>query len=693
MPRAHNQAQHDSISTSPAQEQPTNDFKATLRAAQAIRADPANEELRAQVHKLKYELESLRRDRDVTALRHADELRSAQAQTEAEYKRAQSKLDKIVEQQEEAQESWTREKQELDRKCRAALAERSTLEEQLEDVQAAIETQDRQARFEANGMKETLAKLEQTNAEAIADRDEKAKALSHALGLVKEHEETISKLESKVLELQSHSAEADSLDVVRRELSAQVEHISRLETMTTKQNNELKQYRKQKKAIEVVEEEKRMLEGKVRLMNDLRKELGEAQLQRQILEDEQKSWTAQLASIELDPDEAHITSLEHLARAFVKERLERVSLLDKLGRVAPDLTVKEATIQALTGELSKVREELAKTQAAPEVPESRARLRLERQRTLALKEVDYLRAQLKAFDAEETEFNPDQRNAEKASQIARLDELVEQYRNEVSTLHEELTKLKDSSAMPPPASKRARDDDEDDARIGELLRKNRALQDELSLLATAKNVLEKDLDAQKAQLSSLKSSSKIRVLALRDNPTTKHESVKLATLSKLRAENSALLAQLEGQQTAQTAPWATVERLQDEIEELKLSLKDGAKQTRRNLEKYTGLANDFRISTRDLIGWMINMLPDGKVKLTSTFHAGIPEEYNQGNSIIFDRKNGTMKCSGGNDSAFAREISRHIEFWIDDKNDIPCFLAACTLEFYERSKESQEEEP
>jgi mitotic spindle assembly checkpoint protein MAD1 len=57
--------------------------------------------------------------------------------------------------------------------------------------------------------------------------------------------------------------------------------------------------------------------------------------------------------------------------------------------------------------------------------------------------------------------------------------------------------------------------------------------------------------------------------------------------------------------------------------------------------------------------------------------------------IEFDGEKGTMKVSGGVQSAFAREIRGLIEFWVDGKGQIPCFLAAMTLEFYEKYGEGK----
>jgi hypothetical protein len=51
--------------------------------------DLENEELRVQVNTLRYELENIRQERDLTALRHEKELRDLQAKADADFRKAQ----------------------------------------------------------------------------------------------------------------------------------------------------------------------------------------------------------------------------------------------------------------------------------------------------------------------------------------------------------------------------------------------------------------------------------------------------------------------------------------------------------------------------------------------------------------------------------------------------------------------------
>lgn len=44
-----------------------------------------------------------------------------------------------------------------------------------------------------------------------------------------------------------------------------------------------------------------------------------------------------------------------------------------------------------------------------------------------------------------------------------------------------------------------------------------------------------------------------------------------------------------------------------------------------------------------------------------------------------------MKVSGGSASPFAAKIRDQIKFWVTERGEIPCLLAALTLSFYEES--------
>ena len=595
------------------------------------------------------------------------------------------------------QDVATNQQHDLERKLRALQDENRSLKEDTEEAQTELSSLDRQHKHQLQEIDSKHATLQKTLSDLRGEIDAKTNALTATQRKLAERETETGRLESEVLRLKAQTGDAETLAVIKRELSEQVAHIRKLETVNREQNAELKQYRRNHKAVEVVEEERRVLESKINLMEDLRNELREAQLQRQILEDERHSWTSYLENEAGTGGNVEFNSPEDLARALVKERLETASLVERLGAIHPELLEKEEIIKSLEEDRSKIQSELEKLRTSGGGGDYRIKTRLERQRALAVKEVEYLREQLRTFDSEETTYHSEnQFDSQKTKRVQDLESLVDQYRVELHTLSNDLSKREDSNftTVPPRTLKHPREEEADE-RLGQLSRKNRKLQDNLSTLQHHHALLQSDLSATKSQLSSLQKSSQTRILALRSNPTSDAEAIKLSTLNSLRDENKALLAQLESAPAnssspaaAAVVPLATLANARAEIQALEASVASKEKMLLRLKESFSRKALEFREAVASLLGWQMNFLPNGRVRMTSIFYPANDEDGDEGgggNSLVFDGESGSMQISGGPKSEFGREIRGLIAFWVDQRKEIPGFLAAATLEFYEKT--------
>ncbi|KAF2495035.1 mitotic spindle assembly checkpoint protein-like protein MAD1 [Lophium mytilinum] len=672
----------------------------TLRASHISRPDLGNEDLRAQLNTLQYELDTLKQEREMAALQHQQEVRDAQSKAEEDFRRAQAaeasnnataaKYTSMMREHQEAQDRNANEKKELERKVRAAQEKSQDLQEEVDEAQAELSSIARSNKHKYDGLETQCKTLKTTVEELRTDLDAKVAALQTAQQRLSNREDEAGELEAEILRLKAQSGDVDTLAVIKRELSEQVAHIKKLEATNREQYAELKQYRKLHKSIELVEEEKRTLEGKVHMMNDLRRELSESEVKRQVLEDERQSWTSYLENMSSTQGELQFDTPEDLAKAFIRERVETASLMERLGAIQPELSVKDENIRALEDQKAKLLEEVQKLRSSGGAPDNKVRARLERQKALATKEVEYLRAQLKTFDIEESEMQPDKYDAQKTHRIQELESLVDEYRKESQTLQNELSAAETAPRSPlsiAAGQKRALDAD-DDERLGELRRKNRQLQDEATQLTKRIAVLESELMAQKSQLKSLKASSRTRVLELRSNPTADAEALKLSTVTTLRAANAALLARLEGATPPpDSVPIATLHASQDEIIELQHTVAEREKRMKRLKQIWGAKSQEFREAVASVLGWKMDFMPNGRVRVTSMFYPG--DEETGENSIVFDGENGTMKVSGGPQSAFASEIRDQIAFWVEGKKEIPGFLAALTLDFFERGEKTQ----
>jgi mitotic spindle assembly checkpoint protein MAD1 len=592
--------------------------------------------------------------------------------------------------------SQAEERAALERKLRTAAQQRGALEEQLEETREQLGTLERErVRGEREAEARDTAAKQQVE-HYRSDADATAAALKATQQKLAKRDEEFAALEVEALRLRAQDGGGAGLDVLKREVSEQVAHIRKLETSSREQLAELQELRKNKQNIEKVEDQKRSLDARLRALESVSAELEEVRLRNDALERERNSWTSYLEQ-EASGEDMKFDSPEDLARAFLHERLEKVSLLDRIGAMQPELTVKDTIIRGLEDQTKKLQSEINSSKAAGSGTDSKAKARLERQRTLALKETELLRAQLKNLDADESENNPDHYSESQAKRIQELESLVDSYRQELDAASASLQSLDPAPAVS--AGTKRPLDDANDERVGELLRKNRQLQDNCTDLQTRTKVLESELKAKSSQLSTIKSQTRHRILELKDNPTTAHSAVQQRTLDALRRENDTLRGQLAGSLPTSLAdggfpagllvPAASLDRQRLQIEDREATIASRDKSIARLKDVFRAKGLEFKEAVFSLLGWSLNFQPNGRVKAKSMFYpkavrrrgeSGEGEEH----FIEFDGENGTMKVSGGPQSEFAKEIRGLIEFWVDGKGQVPCFLAAMTLEFFEK---------
>lgn len=278
--------------------------------------------------------------------------------------------------------------------------------------------------------------------------------------------------------------------------------------------------------------------------------------------------------------------------------------------------------------------------------------------------------------------------------------MVDRYRKELQDLNDELSKKEERTSIPEISGAKRPREEEPDERLGQLSRKNRKLQDgrlitrmcfearltphlEIGKLNQSSALLKKELDVHKNQLATLKATPRTRVLELRSNPTADAEALKLSTLTALRKENETLLAQLEGRpQGTEVVPIATLELARADLRNMEKTVADKEKMMMRLKQIWGAKSSEFREAVESVLGWKMEFMPNDRVRVTSLFYLG---EEEGDNSIIFDGANGKMKISGGPNSMFGLEIKNQIRFWVEERKEIPCFLAALTLEFYEKT--------
>lgn len=569
----------------------------------------------------------------------------------------------------------------LEKKLRGALEEKRELEGRLIDLQTEREEGTRALERKLAELVSRNESLHQSVVSLQQGHEEKSLELQNMRQQISQKESLCGHQEVEILRLKTASSDNETLSIVKRELSEQVSHIKKLEHDNRELLGELKHLKKIHKSVEVVEEERRSLQRKLDAKEGIEIELNEARIQRQLLQDEQLAWRAYLKNQAGSDDAVEFDSPEAVVRALIEERLQTATLTERLGSMGQELTNKESAEKDLMREKESLVEELEKLKATKEDKSSvKIQLRLERQKALAIKEAEYLRAQLKTYDSEDLTFQPDSVDEAKVKRIYELEDLVEKYREELQKSHEEL-KSKDDKTPEVLGNKRKSEYSVDSDRQDQLIRKLRNLQNEFENLQSEKILLEKDLSVTKKRLEAVSLQNKTRILSLRSNPTSDHEAIKQTTLTTLKQENADLLAQLQSSnKNIDFVPSISLKAAQLEIAAAQQALASEKKRNDRLIKVWGAKSTEFRQMVISLLGWDVVFMRDGKTRLTSFFYPGKDDDEN---SIIFDGEKGTMKISGGAESAFAVKISDQTRFWCEERGSIPCFLAALTLEFWE----------
>ncbi|KAF8456652.1 spindle assembly checkpoint component Mad1 [Terfezia claveryi] len=648
--------------------------------------DISNEGLRSEVNSLRYELQTLKADRELERIRHEEQLRAAEVRAEEKAKLADAaETDKrfLFEKQKslgdelgrvrDAAENQKREHEKTIRQLRAKVSE---LDEIVDERAEDFRTLERQTKRQTEEL-ETRNKALNVSLEGLKkEYDENISTLQDTQQRCSVQEVEIEALRNEVVGLKGASGDLESLQVLKRELSQQMA------------------------------QQKSSLEGKLRMMDTLREELSEKELQLTILRNEKKAWSAFLEDNE--GGLSGFNSPQDIARALMEEKVEKAELLERLGRVEPELAESEEVIERTERERDEVKQELEKVvESYKKLHASRARI--ERNRQIALKEVEMLRDQLKSYSTEESNLMDGNYDTQKTKHIEELESLIETYKRENETLLTDISRReKETSSASPDSLKRAHEEittasstttpnpEETSEKLGQLTRRARAYQEEVTKLRKAESLLKKELKAAMSRIKSLEesSSARMRILELKDNPTARSEAIKLTHLRTLQEENSALLAQLQGKmhEVGKVVPAHSLKAAQHQLEELKQQVDEKEKRMARLKQIWTAKSVEWRQAVHSIVGILFDFMPNGRVRVSSKewYDDGQGDDGDVGKEpgIIFDGEQGTMKISP---EEFSWRIGPLVKEWVEDKGDIPGLIAALNMQRKSQGGDRMEE--
>lgn len=472
---------------------------------------------------------------------------------------------------------------------------------------------------------------------------------------------------------------------VQAGLAEQITRIRELETALAIARQRIQQLEDDKVVVAVVEDEKQALLRQLASADELRVQLVETELRLADAQAAQDRWALFLAQSDLG-----FRAPEDVVRALMQARAENVSLLARVGRleadsasallVADNMRVQIDTLATENTELAARADKEAETAAQHK-----------RQAELATSEVTLLREQLKSYDTEEALLQKKEPDTLKVERIKELETLVDNYRKEREEFLQRLAAKPDLSANSPtePVTplKRKLTPYGTDERVAELTRKARVLQSDLDELRVENTRLTQELSVQAAQLAKAEKTKalRVRVLELKDNPASRHEAIKQTMLTALKKENTALLAQVERraqEKNRPLVPYASLEVLRAEMRELNDTLAEKNKRMERLKQVFARKSQEFRETVFALLGYRVDLLPNKKVRATSIYAQSDEHSF----TFVPDPRGRTIKFTGIDDTGPLKdEYDNLISFWIKERQDIPCFLAALNLELYDKT--------
>ena len=310
---------------------------------------------------------------------------------------------------------------------------------------------------------------------------------------------------------------------------------------------------------------------------------------------------------------------------------------------------------------------------------------LEQQKSLSFEECRLLREQLDGlYSAQNNNALLEAENSEThvPNNIKNEDmnSLLDTYKNKTEDLTNELKKLNDqllsnSNDVETQRKKRKLTSDQIglnySQRLNELQLENVNVSRELSKAQTTIQLLQEKLE----KLTRLKE-KKIRILQLRDGPLIKDQFIKKNKLRLLEKENADLLDELkQNNPTGETVPISVYDTLNFELKQLEQEVFRSNKRFSRLKQVFNKKSLEFIDVVNSLLGFKLEFQQDGRVKIFPCFK---PEKY-----LIADLNENTLKS---NLDADIDGWDNLMDLWVEDRGQLPCFLATITLRLWEQQQ-------
>lgn len=387
---------------------------------------------------------------------------------------------------------------------------------------------------------------------------------------------------------QGLAAAKEEMDFLRRQLKDQVEQMGRLERANEKLVYNVDRVPALEKDTALLREANSLLEARLKAQCEENEKLFTATLEIEDLRREQAAWSKYMqehGGFATPRDVFHELEVVTASREALREQMELMQT--EQSDLRQRLSTAEAAAKNAGAELKAAKRRLD--------VESGSKQRLERQKSLAEHEIQYLRENLRSYDTEEAHVmtTAEGYDKHKTERIESLLKMVDEYKQELA----KTGTVREEQLHPAPEDRKrsheaAFEDSGSESKVAEDLRERlhavsqeliKARETSLSAQAASAELSETNESLQR-EVTALKSALNApRILQLKANPTSQYHAVRQTELDSLKSENSQLLARLEGSLTGPDAlvPYESLQACRREKEALERTIREKDKRMER----------------------------------------------------------------------------------------------------------------
>lgn len=507
--------------------------------------------------------------------------------------------------------------------------------------------------------------------------------------LTKLNDETLARMKSLSTQLENRNSFKSYEDLQLRLLSLQ------------KTNNQL-QFRvdtllQQKTSNELLKQKNTSLERKISLLERVEEKNEQLQIENLELRAKFDEYfgiiSASVESSNSEEPEDPVLNFVHKFKEFQNRNLVLFDRLNESQSKVSDLErEKDELLKSIEQDWKPKFEVLQKSI----IQQEREIAELSKSKVLNSKEIEFLRDSLKNLDnvttqiqaakfstgADESSKETDAHREATNQYLSNLEKLVDDYKREVESLRQN-SPLQKPVNVP---AKRPRLIADDDCKTRAAI----ALRNEnVGLLAEIKNLEDKlNVATKKVELAEKSMKSTKHILELRSNPFSRDQAIKQETLNRLQLENQSLIAKFVKNSDVESVPKAVFARQENDKDILQSKVDQLTKKINRLKSVYSEKSKEIIAVISRYFGYRIEFIPSpmnpnevcSKIKLVSKYtlqkSSLLSPPY-----LILDVHNKSLKANGS--SEFKSMCEELVSQWVNEKNQIPCFLSALNLKIYD----------